>query len=407
MGICKCGPNDNGNCLSRRQFLKNTGAGVVALGAMGTAIPAMAGPFSVDDFEKLVPADKKLSEAWIRSLYERGEAEWYSGEDLKHIGMPVGGICCGHVYLSGDGRLWHWDIFNQGIGTSTRGTHYAKPMPTDTGIDLGFTIRAKVADKEMTRPLDGTGFPEVRFRGAYPMGFVEYDDDGFPVKVSLEAFSPFTPLDVDGSSLPLTVMRYTVRNTSKHRAGVSLTGAMANPVLQHTGNAGVADYVNTTRYLKGATCVQFTAEKRAPGAKKEERPDVVFDDFESDTYENWTVEGTAFGSGPVVAADMPGYQGKVGAHGQRLVNSHNTRQGEEVGAGDAHLGVMMSKPFKIERRYIHALIGGGADAERTSLRLLIDDKVVAKLAGNNKNACLLYTSPSPRDRTRSRMPSSA
>ena len=30
-----------------------------------------------------------------------------------------------------------------------------------------------------------------------------------------------------------------------------------------------------------------------------------------------------------------------------------------------------------------------------------------KLEIINKNACLLYTSPSPRDRTRSRMPSSA
>jgi non-lysosomal glucosylceramidase len=386
MGSCKCGSNDCGNGLSRRQFLKNTGAGAVALAAMEAAIPAMAGPFSVDDFEKLVPADKKLSAAWIQSLYERGEAEWYSGEDLKHIGMPVGGICCGHVYLSGDGRLWHWDIFNQGIGTSTSGTHYSNPMPTENGIDLGFTIRVKGAGKEMTRVLDGAGFSKVRFRGAYPMGFVEYDDDRFPVNVSLEAFSPFTPLDVDGSSLPLTVMRYTVRNTSTHRVGVSLVGVMANPVLLHSGNAGVADYVNTTRYPKGATCVQFTAEKRAPKPTKEERPDVVFDDFESDSYENWTVEGTAFGSGPIVASEMPGYQGDVGAHGDRIVNSHNTRQGENVGAGDAHIGVLMSKPFRIVRRYIHALIGGGSDAERTSLSLLIDDKVVAKLAGKNNNA---------------------
>ena len=32
---------------------------------------------------------------------------------------------------------------------------------------------------------------------------------------------------------------------------------------------------------------------------------------------------------------------------------------------------------------------------------------VIKVQGNNSLACLLYTSPSPRDRTRSRMPSSA
>jgi len=105
MSKCNCGPG--GSRLSRRQFLKDTGAGVVALSTMGTTIPVMAGPFSVDDFERLVPTDKKLSAVWIRSLFERGEADWFSGDDLKHIGMPVGGVCCGHVYLGGDGRLWN------------------------------------------------------------------------------------------------------------------------------------------------------------------------------------------------------------------------------------------------------------------------------------------------------------
>ena len=67
MSNCNCGPNDD--CkpgLGRRLFLRNTGAGAVALTAMGKALPVMAGPFASTDFEKLVPADKKLTAAWLR-----------------------------------------------------------------------------------------------------------------------------------------------------------------------------------------------------------------------------------------------------------------------------------------------------------------------------------------------------
>ena len=40
-------------------------------------------------------------------------------------------------------------------------------------------------------------------------------------------------------------------------------------------------------------------------------------------------------------------------------------------------------------------------------RVFFDEWFEAELAGHDANTCLLYTSPSPRDRTRSRMPSSA
>jgi uncharacterized protein (DUF608 family) len=346
--------------------------------------PAMAGPFTGADFEKLVPADKKLSASWVRSLFERGEPEWFAGTDLNHIGMPVGGICCGQVYLSGDGRLWHWDIFNHDVapGNRTAGPHYAKPMPVASAVDIGFQIRAN-GD---IRALDRSGFPQVRFRGAYPIGHVDFRDDKFPLNVSLEAFSPFVPLDVEASSLPLTVMRYTVRNRSNSKVEVSLTGFLTNPILIHSGNDGGAEFVNRIVKRADATCLHCTAEPVQAEAGREVRPDIVFEDFEAETYDNWTAEGTAFGAGPVVAARMPAYQGRVGAHGERLVNSHHTRQGEDVAAGDAHTGSLTSKPFKIERRFIHALIGGGANAEKTAMQLLIDDEVVASLAGDNANA---------------------
>jgi hypothetical protein len=74
--------------LDRRTFLKHTGAGGVALALGGKAMSVMAGPFESGEFEKLIPADKKLSAAWLRSLTERGEAEWYS--DAKPAGIRDG-----------------------------------------------------------------------------------------------------------------------------------------------------------------------------------------------------------------------------------------------------------------------------------------------------------------------------
>jgi uncharacterized protein (DUF608 family) len=343
----------------------------------------MAGPFTEDDFAQLVPADKKLSEDWVRSLYERGEPEWFAGEELHHIGMAIGGICCGHVYLGGDGRLWHWDIFNQSIRTGSE--HYRSPMEVRSAVDLGFAIRTEVEGQVQTRTLDGQGFGDVRFRGAYPLGRVEYADKESPVAVSLQAFSPFAPLDVDRSSLPLTVMRYTVRNTSQQAVACRLAGGLTNPVLLDTGSPGEAELVNTIHRGKGATSVLCTAEPVAEAEPQAPRPDIVFDDFESEKYENWSVEGTAFGEGPITASRMPAYQGDVGAHGKKLVNSHNTRQGEDVRGGDAHTGAMLSKPFAIQRRYVNFLIGGGANQGQTCMNLLVDGKAVASASGQNHN----------------------
>ena len=95
----------------RREFLKRASlaAGVLAFQPWRT----MAGPFTREDFDHLVPADKKLSPDWVKSLFARGTPEVLRGSELRFVGMPIGGIGAGQLYLGGDGRLWHWDIFNQ------------------------------------------------------------------------------------------------------------------------------------------------------------------------------------------------------------------------------------------------------------------------------------------------------
>src|SRR6185295_11853296 len=71
-------------------------------------------------------------------------------------------------------------------------------------------------------------FQAARFTGAYPFAKVEFEDDSLPVEVSLEAFNPFVPMDVDASSLPLAVFHYRVRSRSKVPVDLSLAFSMLN-----------------------------------------------------------------------------------------------------------------------------------------------------------------------------------
>jgi uncharacterized protein (DUF608 family) len=372
--------------VSRREFLVIAGTGA-AMAAAG--MPAMAGPFEAKDFEKLVPADKKLSPEWVRSLFARGTPAVYRGKDLDLIGMPIGGICAGQVYLGGDGRLWQWDIFNQHIGTGDG--HYAHPPKPASPVDQGFAIRVAAGGKKEVRALDRTGFSEVSFRGEYPIGLVEYRDPASPVTVSLEAFSPFVPLSAEDSSLPATVMRFTVKNTGPEKVDAELAGWLENAVCLHSGRPGTGVRRNRLVPPEKWHFLECRAEALPQERRREKRADIVFDDFEKETYEGWTVAGTAFGSGPIEKSKIPGYQGDVGGKGKRVVNSHASAPGNDVGQKDSATGTLASKPFAIERDYITFFVGGGAHKGKTCINLLVDDKAVLSATGKNDNRMEPYS----------------
>ncbi len=374
---CGSGCECNSSGFVRRDFLKLAGLGSLAMFA--SRMPVMAGPFSRADFDKLVPTDKKLDPAWVRSLFERGTPEILKGGDLKFIGMPIGGICAGQVYLGGDGRLWHWDIFNKHVGTGA--DHYKNPPAPDFPFEQGFAIRAG----NDVRALDHTGFSEISFRGEYPVGTVNYRDEKSPVEVTLDAFSPYIPLNTDDSGLPATVMQFTVKNTGIAKIDAEIAGWIENAVCLHTGNSSEVMHRNRVKRGKGLTLLECSAEKSSV-PPPEKRDDIVFENFEKETYEGWTVEGDAFGSGPVEKSKIPSYQGEVGGEGKRVVNSHSTGPGNNVGSRDDGLGKLTSRDFKIERGYIAFFIGGGKNPGKTCLNLVIDGKVVSSATGADNNA---------------------
>jgi uncharacterized protein (DUF608 family) len=382
---CECNTPDacGGNGIPRRDFLKIAGASVTGLALSG-----------VKDFTPprwLVPADPQLSKEWKQALFARGARTFYRDKDLRFIGMPVGGICTGQVYLGGDGRLWLWDVFNviklgsisksvtyrEGTHNPMGGANYIEPPEQVHPFSQGFAI--KIGDK--VRTLDKEGWSDVAFAGEYPVGIVEYRDPASPVRVTLEAFSPFIPLDADDSGLPATIMRYTVHNDGKEAVQVSLGGWLENAVGRNTVEPGEGIRTNTAL---GNQAVEMGIKLPAR-PPRENRPPILFEDFETSTYGAWTVEGTAFGPGPRERSKIAAYQGDVGGKGLRVVNTHNTLNGEDSVKADNHVGKLTSPEFTISRRFIEFYIGGGNHPQRTCVNLLVDGKAVRTTVGPESN----------------------
>lgn len=365
---CDCAPSGCCGSLSRRDFL--TAAGAAATALLASRLPVMAGPFAREDFDRLVPADKRLDPAWVTSLFERGTpAVFRDPVELKHIGMPVGGLCSGQLYIGGDGRLWHWDIFNKHIRTGAE--HYAEPMGPVSPVEQGFALRVGGA----TRRMDSSGWKDIAFRGEYPIARVTYRDPACPVDVALEAFSPFVPLDTPASSLPATALNFTLHNGGTAPLQAEIAGWLENAVCLHTGNRYALERLNRIAREGGMALLECAA-KEIPGPKLPPRPTVVFADFEGGSYGDWTVEGDAPGSAP---ADGPRTIQKLsGFLGKGLVNTWT--------GSDKPTGKLTSPEFIIGRRFISFLIGGGRHVGQTCVNLVVDGKVARTAQGANTDA---------------------
>lgn len=102
--------------------------------------------------------------------------------------------------------------------------------------------------------------------------------------------------------------------------------------------------------------------------------DILIADFEGKDYGDWKTTGEAFGPGPAQGT-LPGQMHVDSYKGNGLVNSFYQ--------GDRSTGTLTSPEFRIERKYLSFLIGGGKDAEKLALNLLIGGKVVRTATGSN------------------------
>jgi uncharacterized protein (DUF608 family) len=193
----------------------------------------------------------------------------FSGASLAQVAFPLGGIGTGTVSLGGRGNLQDWEIFNRpNKGGKLDHTFFALRAQPKGGKAV-----AKVLEREYLPPFaNGHGFQpgllaglarfkEVSFRGEYPFAWVDFQDDEMPVQVSLEAFNPFIPMNVEDSSIPGAIFRYTIRNTQKAPVSVSLLATMKNPIGIYPAESPekIEETLNAFREGDGLRGITFSA----------------------------------------------------------------------------------------------------------------------------------------------------
>ncbi|HWR52820.1 MAG TPA: GH116 family glycosyl-hydrolase [Bryobacteraceae bacterium] len=162
----------------------------------------------------------------------------FTGRRLAMLAFPLGGVAAGSISLGGRGQLRDWEIFNRPDKGNT--PSYALPA---IWVQAGSAKSiARVLEARFLPPYEGSSglgannapglarLAGARFTGEYPMARVDFQDRKLPVKVALDAFSPFIPLDPEGSGLPIAVLRYQVTNPGAVPAKVSIAWSIDNPV---------------------------------------------------------------------------------------------------------------------------------------------------------------------------------
>ena len=352
---------------------------ILCLALLLTGIRLLAAPgdgSGTTAVEKLVSADKKLDPAWVQALTARGEPEVYRGPELKYIGMPVGGLFAGQLYLGGDGQLWHWDVFNQFIFSGYGGEHYVRPLIPENKLDQGFSLR--IGDK--TIPLNAGGFTNVSFRGEYPVGTVTYQDPGVPVRVTLEAFSPFIPLDTADSCYPATLFYFKIQNTSAQPVAATLGGRLENAVGAAERDLIVGQQINRVTVSDNHTFMECGVEAATIDDQKL-APDRMVEDWNKSDYAGWTVEGKAFGTAPLSKNSNPKSIGSPGGETEHWVDSMSSVPGADAKARDEAKGKLISQPILLDRKFLRVWLAGGDKAGKTCVNLRVDGKVVQSVTG--------------------------
>ena len=214
----------------RRDFLKKVATGgALATGGLLKAAQEAAQPAGGATPSAAAPAKRPAKISYPRT---------FTGNNLRMLAFPLGGLGTGTISLGGRGQLRDWEIFNRPDKGNTPDYCFASIWAQAKGRKPV----ARVLESRLAPPYEGEdglgsknvpGLPRLEgatFTGEYPFARIDFHDNKLPVKVRLEAFNPLVPLDTEASGLPVAILRYTVKNPGTSPAKVGIAYSLQNPV---------------------------------------------------------------------------------------------------------------------------------------------------------------------------------
>lgn len=189
---------------------------------------------------------KQLKSRETRKTYATGKLPVYSGDSLRHILFPVGGIGTGDILIGGRGDIRELEIFGRAdldelppymtffsLWMQTRQMEEGIPVENPPVVKI---LEGRLPDDYPNpfgvprQQLAGMPrFEQARFTGKYPFANIQLVDKQIPLNIQLEVFNPLIPLDPDNSSLPASIFIWHIANPGKEEVEFSVLLSISNP----------------------------------------------------------------------------------------------------------------------------------------------------------------------------------
>ena len=175
--------------------------------------------------------------------------------------VPVGGVGAGSVEMRGDGAFHEWTIANQSPGGAAKygvvddAVMGVRVAPAGGGRGQGGTARLI-----RTHPPHGLpGVAGLRYRGSYPVGRLDVEDDLGGVELAVFAYYALRPFDLNRSATPALVLTLTAHNPTSAAQEVGFFVNLPWGVEADQTRAGSA--FRTVANVTGASaCMHLCAE---------------------------------------------------------------------------------------------------------------------------------------------------